>query len=161
MKKDKIHIDYCKETGITTAIYNTDLGRFTGTAQYNMEEEKFPSSFYVGNNLAEARARIAYLNAKSANKKAQLKGLERLKHSCDYDITVWKYANQMEKAINQELAEIKENKELELQTIKNVLNSRKTYIRARSVSPEERKDYQERIALGLKMLGQKEEKSKS
>lgn len=147
-------------TGTTIITISTPYGVFKGQALFNAEAEKFPPSSYVGMEIAESRACIAAYNEAIKRKKAQLKGVKRLIHSCDNNALVLRYANRVKNSIIAEIDDLLLDKEVYKKNIKTAIEARGIYTRSRLVSKEEREKYLKDISDGLKALGQNSSKEK-
>lgn len=72
-----IYANYDKESGVSTALIETDLGRFTATSKLREEDREVESS-YCGCRYAELKAVRKYLQALLRVKKAEFKCLHEL-----------------------------------------------------------------------------------
>ena len=85
---ETIYTNYNKETGVSEAILNTDLGLIKGIAKLNPEDEEI-KSVYAGCRYAETRATIKYMRRKKKeaqkNKNLFLNLLKELENTKTYN----------------------------------------------------------------------------
>lgn len=78
MKIKLIYSNFDENTGISTAIIQTNLGQFTGTSKLH-EEDRVISSNFAGCRYAEIRAIIKYIKKRIENINYEIKGLQDCK----------------------------------------------------------------------------------
>lgn len=78
MRIKLINSNYDEETGISTAVINTDYGQFEGTSKLH-EEDKHISSTFAGCQYAETRAIEKYMKYRIKLITEQITSLENCK----------------------------------------------------------------------------------
>lgn len=76
MKVKLIYSHFDEESGISTAIINTDYGQFKGTSKLH-EEDKNISSHFAGCQYAETKAILSYMKKRIEVIKYEIKSLEK------------------------------------------------------------------------------------
>ena len=137
---------------ISSVCLSTKIGKFWGSAIFNSNEDKFKLSRSIGVDIAEARARIAYINKQLENKRQELKGITRLLNSMPKDNPGYSYAKGTERAILKEIEELKDKKQYCKNYIDRKIEGRKIFIRSRSLTKEEKAETVKKIKEGFKAL---------
>lgn len=158
--KKRIEFDYNEHTGLTIAKLYTSRGLFCGMAVKH-PDDKFKPSYSVGMNIAEARAYINMYNALIRDKKLELKGIKRLLAALPEEATNRNYATNLERAIEDEILELKCRKKSYQISIRTAIESRNIYIRSRSINREERKKVLAGLGEAIGALGKLQEQVNS
>ena len=157
--KHRISFDYNAEDGLTIATLKTSKGTFYGTSHQH-PDDKLPSSYVTGTDLAKARAWINFYNKQIADKKIELKGLKRLLASIPVNKPGREYAARLHDAILNELKNLYNEKAAWKAYMYNVMESRNLYIKSRSTTKEERENMQKVIKQGFEALSNQDKINK-
>ena len=149
----KIEFEYSENTGNTLAKLTSKQGVFYGLAKYNEEKEPFPPSYMFGMRLAEDRVLITYYKELIRQAYLQYKGLSRAeKATRPHKTETLHYIHGAMKAITQEIDEYKKSIEHYTADIESAKDSRRLYIRSRSMSKEDRKKIKDGIKKSFETL---------
>ena len=124
---------YEPENGNTSVTIWTNIGRFFGNSRFNYEKDKGEPSEWIGCSIAEDRAMINYTNQRIALKKAEIKGLMRFIKSYYKDPKIQVKADNLLRAMTEELKELLEEREEYRKNIKAAIKSRETYNRLKNI----------------------------
>ena len=124
---------YEPENGNTSVTIWTNIGRFFGNSRFNYEKDKGEPSEWIGCSIAEDRAMINYTNQRIALKKAEIKGLMRFIKSYYKDPKIQAKADNLLRAMTEELKELLEEREEYRKNIKAAIKSRETYNRLKNI----------------------------
>lgn len=80
-----IDSNFDEQTGVSTATYETHIGRFTGMAILCPNDKEYPSHF-AGCRVADLRARIKYYSALEKRLKSEAKGMKQICNSLENSI---------------------------------------------------------------------------
>lgn len=149
--KHKIDFDY-NEDGFTLATLKTSIGTFYGTSCKH-PDDKFSPSYMTGCTIAEARAWINLCNKQIANKKLELKGLKRLLAAMPENKPGREYAENLYAAIEKEIEGYKQDKIYFKNTIDVAIDSRRIYLKSRSMTKEEKENMRNVIKQSFAVLG--------
>lgn len=137
---------------LTTVILKTKLGNFKGEARFNSDEDPLNPSTSIGVNIAEARAYINYYKAVIKEKKAEIKGLDRLLSAMPADTDGYMYALRLKRAILNEWLEAIDGMDFFKEQINVALESRQLYVKSRSASAEDKKRYLQNLGAAISSL---------
>lgn len=149
--KKRITFDYDEENGLMIAQLRTGGKTYFGTAAKH-PDDPFPPSFSVGEKIAGARAYKNMYSDQIADKKLELKGLERLFAAMPVDAVNKHYVKHLYKAICNELEELKIAKYECNKTINTAIESRNIYIKSRTTNKEERDKMLNKLGEAFKQL---------
>ena len=156
--KHKINFDY-NEDGFTLATLKTSIGTFYGTSCKH-PDDKFSPSYMTGCTIAEARAWINLCNKQIANKKLELKGLQRLLAAMPEGKPGREYAENLYAAIKKEIKGYKQDKIYFKNAINVAIDSRRIYIQSRSTTREEKENMRNVIKQSFAALGSQDKSDK-
>ena len=148
----KTEIITSKDKETTIVVLKTKLGDFDGVAYFNSDEDPFGPSTSIGVNIAEARAYINYYKAVIREKKAEVKGLDRLLSAMPFDTEGYKYALRLKKAIMDEWLEAIDGIDFFNEQIKVAIESRQLYVKSRSSSAAEKEQYLKNLGAAISSL---------
>ena len=150
--KKKISFDYDEKAGLTMATLKTSKGTFYGMSCKH-PDDKFPSSYSIGTNIAEARAYINLYNKLIADKTIELKGLQRLMNSMPDTNEGFHYVSNLYYAIKNERCKFKDERAYWKAIVKNNIEARGIYLRSRTTNKKEKEAYLKKLGEGIEMLG--------
>jgi hypothetical protein len=137
--KHKIEFDYDEKNGLTIATLRTNKGTFFGTSYKNPDDPLAPS-YVTGTNIAECRAWINYCNKQIADKRLELKGLQRLLAAMPEECTNRWYAENLYNAIENEINVIKDQRAGLKKNVFNLIEARRIYLASRSMTKEQKEN---------------------
>lgn len=151
--KKRTEFDYDKETGLTIAKLRTSKGTFFGCANIH-PDDPLPPSYSVGMSIAEARANINLINHLMKEKRCEIKAMNRLLNSMPETAVDRIYVENLRNAMIKELNDLKEDKQAVKEVIFTTIESRKLYIKSRTMDKKARDESLEKLGEAIKQLDQ-------
>ena len=151
--KKRTEFDYDKETGLTIARLKTSKGTFFGCANIH-PDDPLPPSYSVGMSIAEARANINLINHQMKEKRCEIKAMDRLLKSIPETALNRFYAENLREAMVKELDNLKADKQAIKEVIFTTIESRKLYIKSRTMDKKARDESLAKLGEAIKQLDQ-------
>ena len=151
--RQKISFDYNEEIGLTIATLKTSYGTFYGSSCKHPDDH-FHSSYSVGTQLAEARAHINLCNKLIADKRLERKGLKRLLAAMPKDKDGYKYAKNLDNAIQNEIYQLIGEKLSWKAIVQHSIEGRAMYLRSRTTDKKAKAAYLQTIGQAIHDLGE-------